>query len=46
MLMNLKVIKDLNKLMVGYENGELVIFDLKTLNEIENIQIFNGQPIM
>lgn len=46
MLMNLKVIKDLNKLLVGYENGELVIFDLKTLNEIENIQIFNGQPIM
>ncbi len=45
MLMNLKVVGS-NQMIAGYENGELVLFDLRSLAEVESINIFKGQPVM
>lgn len=45
MLMCLKL-NDSNNLLAGYENGEIVLFDFRTFNEIESINLFNGQPVM
>lgn len=46
MLMKIKVVDDTSYLIAGYENGEIVLFDLRTLNEIESVNIFKGQPVM
>ena len=45
LLMNLKSV-DLNYLMVGYESGELALFDLRNNGQVASIDLFNGQPLM
>lgn len=45
MLMCLKSV-DSNSLFAGYENGEIVSFDLRTFNEINSLDLYQGQPMM
>lgn len=45
MLMSLKSLSG-NKVMAGYENGELAFFDLRTFSQISSLNIFKGQPLM
>lgn len=45
MLMSLKAI-DSDKLIAGYENGDLVKFDLKMNAPLLSANMFKGQPVM
>ncbi len=45
MLMNIKVI-DQTHLLAGYENGELLLFDLSNSNQLSSLDLFSGQPVM
>lgn len=43
--MSLKLV-DSSRLMAGYENGELALFDLTTFEELTSTMMFNGHPLM
>lgn len=43
--MNIKPV-DSTKLMAGYESGDVVVFDLRTCQEVSRVNLFAGQPLM
>jgi WD40 repeat protein len=45
MLMSLKL-EGASQCLGGYENGDLVLFDLRMYREIASVSLFEGQPIM
>lgn len=45
MLMNMRSFEN-RILLAGYESGELSLFDLRNLKELNSINLFNGQPLM
>ena len=45
MLMNLKSL-DENRLLASFENGELVLYDIRVFEEVSSVEVLKAQPIM
>ena len=43
--MNIKTI-DSTKLMAGFESGDIIVFDIRTFQEVSRVNLYAGQPLM
>ncbi len=44
--MNMKLFGHSNYLLAGFESGQLVLFDLRSYDELDRADLFQGQPLM